>query len=306
MKFIRYIISILSILSLFSCEREVPYPHLAKKDVLLRVWCDVDNSDSALVSVSRLYAITHDHRDQNEYLKDLNSELSFFVNGKEVPSSAYSRGSQDQYMVRYPFKQGDDVYLECSAPDLPPVSASTRIPLVSVDDVIREFKLYEEGSKLRADVVLNDNPDTRDAYEVFLEISECFVDYVGGEAVHSGRYTSERNLSVDGTVDGEIRLMDDSYADKDSGIRLMLPGYRMQADGGYIDENGAGHTLDFWYEVRLKVHLLSEELYYSLLASRTHDMSPSCYTNIIGGHGCLGSRVTVMSETMKIGLPCKE
>ena len=45
----------------------------------------MDNSDSALVSVSRLYAITHDHRDQNEYLKDLNSELSFFVNGKEVP-----------------------------------------------------------------------------------------------------------------------------------------------------------------------------------------------------------------------------
>ena len=77
MKLIRYIISILSILSLFFCEREVPYPHLAKKDVLLRVWCDVDNSDSAVVSVSRLYAITHDHRDQNEYLKELNLSPSY-------------------------------------------------------------------------------------------------------------------------------------------------------------------------------------------------------------------------------------
>ena len=292
-------IGVVVLMCLLSCERVIPYPSLAHEDALLRVDCEVESTDSALVSVSRLYAITYDHRDADENQKDLKSELRFFVNGDEVQSYACSRSSQDRYMIRYPFKQGDRIYLECSAPGLNPVSASTGIPQVSVD-VIHEFRVYEEGGKLKADVVLKDNPETYDAYEVSVEICESFVDYVEGEVVRTGSYTVVRNLSIDGTMDGEIRVMDDSYADKDSGIRLLLPAYRMPADGGYIDENGISHTTDAWYEVRLKVSLLSKELYYSRLALRTYDMAPSCYTNIIGGYGCLGGMTTVKSEIIKV------
>lgn len=293
-----WIIGMLVVMCLFSCDRVIPYPYLAKEDALLRVNSNVYDQDSALVLVSRLFAITHDHRSKDEYQKNLDSELSFFVNGTQVPSYAFSRGIQDQYVIRYPFKQGDEIYLECSAPGLPTVSASTTIPIVNMG-LIHEFRLYEEDGNMKGDVVLNDNPDSYDAYEVSVEIRESFIDYVEGKVVRTGSFTLVRNLSIDGTADGEIRFMDDSYADKDSRIRLMLPGYKMPRDGMYVDENGISHTTDAWYEVRLKVTLLSRESYYWLLASKTYDMSPSCYTNITGGHGCLGGRTTVVSETIK-------
>ena len=289
---------ILILVCLFSCERVIPYPNLAEEDALLNVSCEVTPSDSTTVTVSRLFAITHEHRDKEDYSKPLNSKLQFFVNGKEVPVQQTYSDQQDIYSVVYPFQQGDQVSLICSAPELPTVTASTQIPHAP-STIIQEFKLIKDEATLGGYLVLKDNPDTFDAYEVSIALTEYYTQFENGEIVSTGKY-GHGSYTINPHVAEWRQVLDDTYADKHSDITINLQNIKLQYKPKTEIVNGVERITKTWLESKATVHVLSKELYYFNLRYESHSMSPTCYTNIKGGYGLLGAQASVSSTTIKL------
>lgn len=285
------------IMSFFSCEQVIPYPYLAKEDALIEVWCELSDADSAIVNISKLFAITHEHRDKNDYLDALDSDLQFFVNGKEVPAQLLTSSQQDKYKVVYPFQQGDKISLICSAPEMPTVTASTQIPYAA-PTLIHDFRLTKEQGTLSGYLVLKDNPDTYDAYEVNIDLVEHYTQFKGDEIVKTGQIRHGAYTANPGVFQW-AQLFDDTYADKHSEIKIDFQDLSLFYKPGVVMIDGEEIMMKTWVEARAMVSVLSKELYYYRLRTQSHSMSPSSYTNIIGGFGYLGAKADVTSETLK-------
>lgn len=290
---------LLALLSVASCEVVVPHPYTVEHDALLELRCVIADADSAVVDIARRYAITHDHRIPPTEPLMLNSSLIFMVNGKHLDYRAM-KGEEDKYIVSYPFASGDRIDVYCSAPGLPDIEASTTVPEVA-DNTIESFDVWREGYGIKGSVVLNDNPDRYDAYSVEVHVTMSEATYVDGKYMNTEVHTYVQHCSMDGTGRGVLKVMDDSYAAKDSKIRMILPQMSLSTSSGYTDPDGKRYDVKIKTDLQLKVGVLSKELYLSNLYQGYSYMSPYCYTNIKGGLGCLGAMTQCVSEIITFG-----
>ena len=262
-----------------SCDSYVPYPALAEEDALIRLQCTVEEADSAVVSVSKEYMITHDHRPSGSGRVPLNSSLEFRVNGEELGFRNVRRGSVESYTVAHSFKAGDVIEVFCSAPGLPDVSAKTTVPEIP-QDLVRDFGYVVEDNVLKGRIAVDFDSYSNLHLSAFLDISTLTHIYVDGVYDRSTSDGWNRRLHLTGR--GEW------------GIDYQLPKDYVGTDeeGRLIEE-----TTDV--EIGFNLEILSDELYFAQLHQQSSPMSPSSYTNVKGGLGCVGAINRVVIDTFK-------
>lgn len=272
-----YYISLLLIL--FSCDTYVPYPMLAEEDALLKLNCTIEKSDSTIVYVSKEYMIAHEHRSSGADKEKLNSSMKFTVNGEETECRKRNSGISESYVIYHSFKAGDVIELFCSAPGLPDVSAKTTVPEIP-QDLVRDFWYVVEDNVLKGRIAVDFDSYSNLHLSAFLDISTLTHIYVDGVYDRS-------------TSDGWNRLLH-LTGRGEWGIDYQLPKDYVGTDeeGRLIEE-----TTDV--EIGFNLEILSDELYFAQLHQQSSPMSPSSYTNVKGGLGCVGAINRVLIDTFK-------
>lgn len=272
-----YYISLLLIL--FSCDTYVPYPMLAEEDALLKLNCTIEKSDSTIVYVSKEYMIAHEHRSSGADKEKLNSSMKFTVNGEETECRKRNSGISESYVIYHSFKAGDVIELFCSAPGLPDVSAKTTVPEIP-QDLVRDFGYVVEDNVLKGRIAVDFDSYSNLHLSAFLDISTLTHIYVDGVYDRS-------------TSDGWNRLLH-LTGRGEWGIDYQLPKDYVGTDeeGRLIEE-----TIDV--EIGFNLEILSDELYFAQLHQQSSPMSPSSYTNVKGGLGCVGAINRVVIDTFK-------
>lgn len=272
-----YYISLLLIL--FSCDTYVPYPMLAEEDALLKLNCTIEKSDSTIVYVSKEYMIAHEHRSSGADKEKLNSSMKFTVNGEETECRKRNSGISESYVIYHSFKAGDVIELFCSAPGLPDVSAKTTVPEIP-QDLVRDFWYVVEDNVLKGRIAVDFDSYSNLHLSAFLDISTLTHIYVDGVYDRS-------------TSDGWNRLLH-LTGRGEWGIDYQLPKDYVGTDeeGRLIEE-----TTDV--EIGFNLEILSDELYFAQLHQQSSPMSPSSYTNVKGGLGCVGAINRVVIDTFK-------
>lgn len=272
-----YYISLLLIL--FSCDTYVPYPMLAEEDALLKLNCTIEKSDSTIVYVSKEYMIAHEHRSSGADKEKLNSSMKFTVNGEETECRKRNSGISESYVIYHSFKAGDVIELFCSAPGLPDVSAKTTVPEIP-QDLVRDFWYVVEDNVLKGRIAVDFDRYSNLHLSAFLDISTLTHIYVDGVYDRS-------------TSDGWNRLLH-LTGRGEWGIDYQLPKDYVGTDeeGRLIEE-----TTDV--EIGFNLEILSDELYFAQLHQQSSPMSPSSYTNVKGGLGCVGAINRVVIDTFK-------
>lgn len=272
-----YYISLLLIL--FSCDTYVPYPMLAEEDALLKLNCTIEKSDSTIVYVSKEYMIAHEHRSSGADKEKLNSSMKFTVNGEETECRKRNSGISESYVIYHSFKAGDVIELFCSAPGLPDVSAKTTVPEIP-QDLVRDFWYVVEDNVLKGRIAADFDSYSNLHLSAFLDISTLTHIYVDGVYDRS-------------TSDGWNRLLH-LTGRGEWGIDYQLPKDYVGTDeeGRLIEE-----TTDV--EIGFDLEILSDELYFAQLHQQSSPMSPSSYTNVKGGLGCVGAINRVVIDTFK-------
>lgn len=272
-----YYISLLLIL--FSCDTYVPYPMLAEEDALLKLNCTIEKSDSTIVYVSKEYMIAHEHRSSGADKEKLNSSMKFTVNGEETECRKRNSGISESYVIYHSFKAGDVIELFCSAPGLPYVSAKTTVPEIP-QDLVRDFWYVVEDNVLKGRIAADFDSYSNLHLSAFLDISTLTHIYVDGVYDRS-------------TSDGWNRLLH-LTGRGEWGIDYQLPKDYVGTDeeGRLIEE-----TTDV--EIGFNLEILSDELYFAQLHQQSSPMSPSSYTNVKGGLGCVGAINRVVIDTFK-------
>ena len=266
-------------LILFSCDTYVPYPMLAEEDALLKLNCTIEKSDSTIVYVSKEYMIAHDHRSSGADKEKLNSSMKFTVNGEETECRKRNSGISESYVIYHSFKAGDVIELFCSAPGLPDVSAKTTVPEIP-QDLVRDFWYVVEDNVLKGRIAVDFDSYSNLHLSAFLDISTLTHIYVDGVYDRS-------------TSDGWNRLLH-LTGRGEWGIDYQLPKDYVGTDeeGRLIEE-----TTDV--EIGFNLEILSDELYFAQLHQQSSPMSPSSYTNVKGGLGCVGAINRVVIDTFK-------
>lgn len=259
-----------------SCDSYVPYPTLTDEDALLKLECVVGESDKTLLTVSKAFMITHDHRLPGEMEKKLNSSLRFTVNGTNLEYTA-DKGVSDRYIISHKFNAGDRIEVSCSAPDLPDVSAVTIVPDIP-KNLIEDFDPKAEDRILRGKLAINYDSDSYGHLVAELHWKDTTFIYKDGVFSGSSSHSYIETLSYEG---GNIWS-----------INSTLP-----ANYEHIDPDGKFITTRKKVEGTLKVSILSKELFYARLHTQSSSMSPSSYTNVIGGLGYVGSMNLHTGET---------
>ena len=272
-----YYISLLLIL--FSCDTYVPYPMLAEEDALLKLNCTIEKSDSTIVYVSKEYMIAHEHRSSGADKEKLNSSMKFTVNGEETECRKRNSGISESYVIYHSFKAGDVIELFCSAPGLPDVSAKTTVPEIP-QDLVRDFWYVVEDNVLKGRIAVDFDSYSNLHLSAFLDISTLTHIYVDGVYDRS-------------TSDGWNRLLH-LTGRGEWGIDYQLPKDYVGTDeeGRLIEE-----TTDV--EIGFDLEILSDELYFAQLHQQSSPMSPSSYTNVKGGLGCVGAVNRFTIDTFK-------
>lgn len=272
-----YYISLLLIL--FSCDTYVPYPMLAEEDALLKLNCTIEKSDSTIVYVSKEYMIAHEHRSSGADKEKLNSSMKFTVNGEETECRKRNSGISESYVIYHSFKSGDVIELFCSAPGLPDVSAKTTVPEIP-QDLVRDFWYVVEDNVLKGRIAVDFDSYSNLHLSAFLDISTLTHIYVDGVYDRS-------------TSDGWNRLLH-LTGRGEWGIDYQLPKDYVGTDeeGRLIEE-----TTDV--EIGFDLEILSDELYFAQLHQQSSPMSPSSYTNVKGGLGCVGAVNRFTIDTFK-------
>lgn len=272
-----YFISLLLIL--FSCDTYVPYPMLAEEDALLKLNCTIEKSDSTIVYVSKEYMIAHEHRSSGADKEKLNSSMKFTVNGEETECRKRNSGISESYVIYHSFKAGDVIELFCSAPGLPDVSAKTTVPEIP-QDLVRDFGYVVEDNVLKGRIAVDFDSYSNLHLSAFLDISTLTRIYVDGVYDRSTSDGWDRRLHLTGR--GEW------------GIDYQLPKDYVGTDeeGRLIEE-----TTDV--EIGFNLEILSDELYFAQLHQQSSPMSPSSYTNVKGGLGCVGAINRMVIDTFK-------
>lgn len=266
-------------LILFSCDTYVPYPMLAEEDALLKLNCTIEKSDSTIVYVSKEYMIAHEHRSSGADKEKLNSSMKFTVNGEETECRKRNSGISESYVIYHSFKAGDVIELFCSAPGLPDVSAKTTVPEIP-QDLVRDFWYVVEDNVLKGRIAVDFDSYSNLHLSAFLDISTLTHIYVDGVYDRS-------------TSDGWNRLLH-LTGRGEWGIDYQLPKDYVGTDeeGRLIEE-----TTDV--EIGFNLEILSDELYFAQLHQQSSPMSPSSYTNVKGGLGCVGAINRVVIDTFK-------
>lgn len=255
------------ILLLFSCDRYIPYPVLTDEDALLMLECTAGGADSTMVFVSKKYMITHEHRPSDTGEEPLNSSLKFVVNGETLDCKKYV--TSDKYVVYHQFRAGDRIEVFCSAPGLPDVTAATVIPEAPAD-IIKDFNYVVEGNILKGGLVVNCDQTAGLHLSAALDITKVTHKYYEEVYVSSIVHRYSQPLSINGN--GQCIF---DY--------LLPKEYIGPDDEGKIFRE----TTDT--EIRFKLNVLSEELYFAKLHQQSSTMSPSSYTNVKGGLGYVGA-----------------
>jgi hypothetical protein len=276
MKYSWFHIFILISMLLMSCDSYAPYPVLADEDALLKLECKVGETERTEVNVSKVFMITHEHRLPGEQNKELNSSLRFTVNGADLEYTV-EKGISDKYIIHHKFSAGDRIEVSCSAPGLPDVSAATVIPEIP-RDLIKDFDLRVEDRDLRGRLTMNYDSGNHRYLSAELHYNDTTFIYRDGVFIGPESDGHKEQLSYEG---GGIW-----------GIDSTLPG-----NYEYIDPDGRFITSRKKVEATLKVNILSKELFYARLHTQSSSMSPSSYTNVIGGLGYVGGIVQYSGET---------
>lgn len=263
-------------LLMMSCDSYVPYPVLADEDALLKLECTVGDAERTEVNVSKVFMITHEHRLPGEKNKELNSSLRFTVNGTDLEYTV-EKGISDKYIIYHKFNAGDRIEVSCSAPGLPAVSAATAIPEIP-GNLIKDFEFKAEDWNLRGRLTTNHDSDSYRYLSAELHYKDTTFIYSDGVFVGPKSDGHKEQLSYEG---GGIW-----------GIDSTLPG-----NYEYIDPDGKIITSRKKVEATLKVNILSKELFYARLHTQSFSMSPSSYTNVIGGLGYVGGIAQYTGET---------
>ena len=252
---------------------------LAEEDALLKLNCTIEKSDSTIVYVSKEYMIAHEHRSSGADKEKLNSSMKFTVNGEETECRKRNSGISESYVIYHSFKAGDVIELFCSAPGLPDVSAKTTVPEIP-QDLVRDFWYVVEDNVLKGRIAADFDSYSNLHLSAFLDISTLTHIYVDGVYDRS-------------TSDGWNRLLH-LTGRGEWGIDYQLPKDYVGTDeeGRLIEE-----TTDV--EIGFNLEILSDELYFAQLHQQSSPMSPSSYTNVKGGLGCVGAINRVVIDTFK-------
>lgn len=265
-----YLCLLLSLL--LSCETYLPYPVIADQEELLKLECTIQNNKLNQISVSRASAITYERRSSESDDKKLNSSLKFSVNGRELEVQQTGRGSGDRYAVEHEFKSGDVVEVFCTAPGLPDASARTVVPEFPLD-IIKDFDVTLEGGKYKGKVTLNYAPDNN------LHFTANLIKISDYEVYHDGIFVNTAS----------------SWFHKEfsySGEKELTAEVNQSKSAEYADIFGPVVTNKLIKEtLSLEITALSKEQYYGNKHKQSSTMSPSSYSNVKGGLGCVGAEM---------------
>lgn len=267
-----YLCLLLSLL--FSCETYLPYPVIADQEELLKLECTIQNGSPTQISVRRTYMITHEHKSQDSDKKMLNSSLEFVVNGQELEVTQKVKDTYDLYAVEHEFKAGDVVEVLCTAPGLPDASARTVVPELP-QDLIKDFDISLEDRKYKGKVTLNYAPDNN------LHFTANLIKISDYEVYHDGIFVNTTS----------------SWFHKEfsySGEKELTAEVNQSKSYEYADIFGPVETRKLVLvkeTLSLEITVLSKEKYYADKHMQSTSMSPSSYSNVKGGLGCVGSEM---------------